>query len=126
MNITQYLQTILLIAAAFLILFFIIIWLNRISRNVTGKRLYACVNSDGTTTLYVYMEKQNVSGHRSARQDWWADVSETAPGKFMRVSEWYKNNVGYHRPESKGLPWCDPYHPATSADIQNAAISSKR
>ncbi len=92
-------------------------FINWIKRDVTEKQLYAYEFSDGTIELYVYMERWNICGHRYARQDWWAKVIQTKSGKFRQVGKFEKYNVGYGRPERKGLPWCHPYRKASNEDI---------
>jgi len=94
------------------------------SRDVTGQQLYASDTAKGVE-LSVYQERWNVCGHRSARQDWWATVIETKPGKFVRTGAWYKFNVGYPGRGRDKLPWCDPFRTATDADIHNARNQSK-
>lgn len=82
----------------------------------TEMQVYAQV---GTTRLYWYQEDWNCSGHRVARQDWWAEVIEARPGQFQRVGSWFKYNVGYGTPQAGTPfdPWCHPFRPATPADI---------
>ena len=62
--------------------------------------------------LYVYEQHVNVCGHRSARQDWWAEAELTGYGTYVVVGEWVKDNVGYNL--KPGQDWCYPYQPLST------------
>lgn len=83
------------------------------------RNVYRCTI---TQKLYLYEENWNYCGHRSARQDWWAEIRFRPNGKFTRADSWFKHNVGYH--PKPGQAWCHPYALVSPAELRMLRLTA--